>query len=68
MKEGFTIFKLKASYFVPHKFGTKSGAETRILRTSTGYYTLENISDGEENADTRHSSEDEQQLEKEIDK
>ena len=58
---------------MPHKFGTKSGAETRILRTSTGYYTtrvkeLENMSDGEENADTRHSCEDEQQLEKEIDK
>ena len=29
---------------------------------------LENMSDGEENADTRHSCEDEQQLEKEIDK
>ena len=45
-----------------HKFGTKSGAETRILRTSTSYYTrvkgLEKMSDGEENADTRHSCED----------
>ena len=59
---------IQASYFVPHKFGAKSGAETRILRTSTGYYTLENMSDGKENADTRHSCEDEQQLEKEIDK
>ena len=29
---------------------------------------LENMSDGEESADTRHSCEDEQQLEKEIDK
>ena len=29
---------------------------------------LENMSDGEENADTRHSCEDEQQLEKEIHK
>ena len=29
---------------------------------------MENMSDGEENADTRHSCEDEQQLEKEIDK
>ena len=29
---------------------------------------LENMSDGEENADTRHSCEDKQQLEKEIDK
>ena len=29
---------------------------------------LENMSDGEENANTRHSCEDEQQLEKEIDK
>ena len=57
-----------ASYFVPHKFGAKSGAETRILRTSTGYYTLENMSDGKENTDTRCSCEDEQQLEKEIDK
>ena len=41
-----------------HKFGTKSGAETRILRTSTSYYTprvkgLEKMSDGEENTDTR---------------
>ena len=57
---------------MPHKFGTKGGAATRILRTSTGYYTT---SEGigkyerrEENADTRHSCEDEQQLEKEIDK
>ena len=55
-----------------HKFGTKSGAETRILRTSTSYYTtrvkgLEKMSDGEENAATRHRCEDEQ-LEKEIDK
>ena len=24
---------------MPHKFGTKSGAKTYILRTSTGYYT-----------------------------
>ena len=24
---------------MPHKLDTKSGAETRILRTSTGYYT-----------------------------
>ena len=51
------------SYFVQHKFGTKSGAETRILRTSTSYYTtrvkgLEKMSDGEENTDTRHSCED----------
>ena len=53
---------------MPHKFGAKSGAETRILRTSTGYYTLENMSDGKENTDTRRSCEDEQQLEKEIDK
>ena len=53
---------------MPHKFGAKSGAETRILRTSTGYYTLENMSDGKENTDTRCSCEDEQQLEKEIDK
>ena len=29
---------------------------------------LENMSDGEENADTRHSCKDEQQLEKETDK
>ena len=29
---------------------------------------LENMSDGEENTDTRHSCDDEQQLEKEIDK
>ena len=36
IKEQFTI---QASYFVPHKFSTKSGAVTRILRTSTGYYT-----------------------------
>ena len=57
-----------ASYFVPHKFGAKSGAETRILRTSTGYYTLENMGDGKENTDTWCSCEDEQQLEKEIDK
>ena len=53
---------------MPHKFGAKSGTETRILRTSTGYYTLENMSDGKENTDTRRSCEDEQQLEKEIDK
>ena len=25
--------------YEPHKFGTKSGAETKTLRTSTGYYT-----------------------------
>ena len=54
---------IQASYFVPHKFGAKSDAETRILWTSTGYYTLENMSDGKENADTQHSCEDEQQLE-----
>ena len=26
--------------FVPYKFGKKSGAETRILRISTGYYAM----------------------------
>ena len=41
---------------MPHKFGAKS------------YYTLENMSDVEENTDTRHSCEDEQQLQKEVDK
>ena len=50
---------------MPHKFGTKSGAETRILRTSTSYYTT---SEGIRIADTRHSCQDEQQLEREIDK
>ena len=46
---------------MPHKFGTKSGAETRILRTSTSYYTT---SEGIRIADTRHSCQDEQQLER----
>ena len=39
-----------------------------LLVTTQRVKELENMSDGEENADTRHSCEDEQQLEKEIDK
>ena len=33
------------SYFEPHKFefGAKSSVETRILRTSTGYYTTTEV-------------------------
>ena len=55
-----------------HKFVTKSGAEIRILRTSTGCYkTSEGIGKYERlrgKRRHRHSCEDEQQLEKEIDK
>ena len=39
-----------------------------LLVTTQRVKELENMSDGEENADTRHGCEDEQQLAKEIDK
>ena len=61
------IYDLSELFCAP-QVRAKRGAEIRILQTSTGYYTLENMSDGKENADTRHSCEEEQQLEKEIHK
>ena len=39
-----------------------------LLVTTQRVKELENMSDGEENADTRHSYEDKQQLQKEIHK